>query len=225
MGAIVHPGAARLHELAGRDRGGMADHGDQVALAADLDPQDAEAVLCVVEGHPLDEAGERLARWLGCRADHANYPKGHRRGDARLGSARVACFMWFALTSTEVRFWARSRCPPQRRLVPPRVPFRAGRVRIPLKSAGDSDLMSAVPIEVGRPFRSMSAGVALPIGWDNLSIVMSAGSSHDDLLGFLFAQGVTAHLDAMSCPRFSWTAICPTGGSHDEVQHEQDRTQ
>ena len=29
----------------------------------------------------------------------------------------------------------------------------------------------------------------------------------------------------LSCPRFSWTAICPTGGSHDEVQHEQDRTQ
>ena len=27
------------------------------------------------------------------------------------------------------------------------------------------------------------------------------------------------------CPRFSWTAICPTGGSQDEVQHEQDRTQ
>ena len=51
----------------------------------------------------------------------------------------------------------------------------------------------------------MSAGVALPIGWDNLSIVMSAGSSHDDLLGFLFAQGVTAHLDAM-------------GGMNDAVQ-------
>jgi type IV secretion system protein VirD4 len=29
----------------------------------------------------------------------------------------------------------------------------------------------------------------------------------------------------VSCPRFSWTAICPTGGSQDEVQHEQDRTQ
>jgi hypothetical protein len=29
-------------------------------------------------------------------------------------------------------------------------------------------------------------------------------------------------LDQLSCPRFSWTAICPTGGSHDEVQHEQD---
>jgi FAD-dependent urate hydroxylase len=27
----------------------------------------------------------------------------------------------------------------------------------------------------------------------------------------------------LSCPRFSWTAICPTGGRHGEVQHERDR--
>ena len=27
------------------------------------------------------------------------------------------------------------------------------------------------------------------------------------------------------CPRFSWTAICPTGGIHGSVQHEQDRQQ
>lgn len=29
----------------------------------------------------------------------------------------------------------------------------------------------------------------------------------------------------MICPRFSWTAICPTGGIHGSVQHEQDRQQ
>jgi hypothetical protein len=33
---------------------------------------------------------------------------------------------------------------------------------------------------------------------------------------------VGEYLYLLSCPRFSWTAICPTGGSHDEVQHEQD---
>ena len=26
----------------------------------------------------------------------------------------------------------------------------------------------------------------------------------------------------MSCPRFFWTPICPTGGRYGEVQHEQD---
>ena len=30
---------------------------------------------------------------------------------------------------------------------------------------------------------------------------------------------------SVSCPRFSWTAICPTGGSHGSVQYEQDRKQ
>src|SRR6185312_12075233 len=27
---------------------------------------------------------------------------------------------------------------------------------------------------------------------------------------------------SMSCPRFFWTPICPTGGRNGEVQHEQD---
>ena len=29
----------------------------------------------------------------------------------------------------------------------------------------------------------------------------------------------------VSCPRFFWTAICLTGGSNGEVQHEQDQKQ
>ena len=43
------------------------DHRDQVALTAHLDPQHAKAVVGVVEGHPLDQAGERLTldQW-GC---------------------------------------------------------------------------------------------------------------------------------------------------------------
>ena len=59
--AVVDPGARGLDELAGADRGRGADHGHQVALAAHLDPQHAEAVLGVVEGHPLDQAGQGLA--------------------------------------------------------------------------------------------------------------------------------------------------------------------
>jgi len=29
----------------------------------------------------------------------------------------------------------------------------------------------------------------------------------------------------MSCPRIFWTPICPTGGIHDEVEHEPNRNQ
>ena len=38
----------------------MADHGDEITVAADLDAQDAEAVLGIVEGDALDETGQRL---------------------------------------------------------------------------------------------------------------------------------------------------------------------
>ena len=36
----------------------MANDGHQIAVAARLRPEHAEAVLGVVEGHTLDEAGE-----------------------------------------------------------------------------------------------------------------------------------------------------------------------
>ena len=43
----------------------MADDGHQIAVAARLRPENAEAVLGVVEGDPLDEAGEHfLGRWF-----------------------------------------------------------------------------------------------------------------------------------------------------------------
>ena len=38
----------------------MADDGHQIAVAARLRPEHAEAVLGVVEGDPLDEAGENF---------------------------------------------------------------------------------------------------------------------------------------------------------------------
>jgi hypothetical protein len=49
-----------VDELARTDRGRGAEHGDQIALAADPDPQHAEAVFRVVEGHPLDQASRVL---------------------------------------------------------------------------------------------------------------------------------------------------------------------
>jgi hypothetical protein len=43
----------------------------------------------------------------------------------------------------------------------------------------------------------MSAGVALLVGWADLSIWMATWSSHGILLSFLFTERVTAQLDAM----------------------------
>jgi hypothetical protein len=44
MRAVVDPRPARLDELAGRDHCGMANEGDEIALAAGFDTQNAEAV-------------------------------------------------------------------------------------------------------------------------------------------------------------------------------------
>jgi hypothetical protein len=52
-GAIVVPFATRLDELAGRDRCRMADDGDEIALAARLYAQNAEAVLAFSHGFEL----------------------------------------------------------------------------------------------------------------------------------------------------------------------------
>ena len=64
MRAVVDPLPRNLDEPARRDRGGVTDDGDQIALAAHLHPQHAEAAVLVVKGDPLDEAGEVLA--FGC---------------------------------------------------------------------------------------------------------------------------------------------------------------
>ena len=60
VGPVVHPRAGGVDELAGGDRGGSTEHGDQIALAADLDPQHAEAAVRVMERHPLDQASQVL---------------------------------------------------------------------------------------------------------------------------------------------------------------------
>lgn len=64
MRDVVDPGAAGPHELAGGDRRRVADHGNQIALAAGLHPQDAEPILRVVEGHPFHHPGKGAPRAL-----------------------------------------------------------------------------------------------------------------------------------------------------------------
>ena len=58
--AVVDPASARLDELAGRDHRGMADYGDEFALATGFDAQNAEAVLRVVERYPVDQSGQNV---------------------------------------------------------------------------------------------------------------------------------------------------------------------
>ena len=69
MGPVVGPFARGGDPFAGRNRRGMAHRGDAVAMAAGLDTEHAETGLGVVEGYPLDEAGQHLAAG-GCGRPH-----------------------------------------------------------------------------------------------------------------------------------------------------------
>ena len=60
MSAIIDPFAGCGDPLAGGDRCGMSNDGHQFAVAARLCPSDAEAVLVVMEGDPLDKARENF---------------------------------------------------------------------------------------------------------------------------------------------------------------------
>src|SRR5688572_25096800 len=62
MRAVADPGPARGDPLAGSDRGGVADHHHEVALAPHLHLEHAEAVLRIVEGDALDAARQSLKR-------------------------------------------------------------------------------------------------------------------------------------------------------------------
>src|SRR5712671_870283 len=56
MGVVVDPFARCRNPLACRDSGGVADDRDQIAMATGLCPQNAEAVLAIMEGDTLDKA-------------------------------------------------------------------------------------------------------------------------------------------------------------------------
>src|SRR5712692_5662254 len=65
MGVVVDPFARCRNPLACRDSGGVADDSDQIAMATGLCPQNAEAVLAIMEGDTLDKARQYfLGRWF-----------------------------------------------------------------------------------------------------------------------------------------------------------------
>jgi hypothetical protein len=77
VSAVVNPFARCGDPLASGDDGRVADDGHQIAVSARFRPENAKAVLSVVEGNPLHESGEHfLGRWLrtGPHADCRNIP-------------------------------------------------------------------------------------------------------------------------------------------------------
>jgi hypothetical protein len=60
MGAVIDPIAGSSDPFAGADCGGVPHDRYQIAVATRFGPQNAEAVLGVVEGHPFDQASEHL---------------------------------------------------------------------------------------------------------------------------------------------------------------------
>ena len=61
MLGIVAPVAGCFKMLAGHDARHLADHGDRIALAGNLDARHREAVFRIVEGDALDDAGDGVA--------------------------------------------------------------------------------------------------------------------------------------------------------------------
>jgi len=62
VSAIVGPFAGCGDPLAGGNDSGVPDDGHQISVSARLRPQNADAGLRIVEGDPLDEAGEHFLR-------------------------------------------------------------------------------------------------------------------------------------------------------------------
>jgi hypothetical protein len=60
VSAIVDPFARGSDPLAGRNRCGMANNGYDIAVPASLDPQNAEAIIVIMEGYALHQASEYL---------------------------------------------------------------------------------------------------------------------------------------------------------------------
>jgi len=62
---LIHSPDAVIH-IASGDDGRVADDRHQIAMAARFRPENAEAVLGVVEGYTLDEAGEHFLGRRSC---------------------------------------------------------------------------------------------------------------------------------------------------------------
>ena len=72
VSVVVGPFARRSDPFAGGDGGGVPHHRDQIAVAARLDAENAEAVVAIVVGDALDKARQHfVGRWFSLEF-HAN---------------------------------------------------------------------------------------------------------------------------------------------------------
>ena len=60
VGAVVDPFPGRRDPFPCRYHGGVAHHGDQVAVPSRIRPEDAETAFGTVKGDALDQAGQDL---------------------------------------------------------------------------------------------------------------------------------------------------------------------
>jgi hypothetical protein len=60
MGSIIRPVAGSRNPLAGGDHCGVADDGDEIAVAARFDPNDAKSVVGILVGDALNQPGQHL---------------------------------------------------------------------------------------------------------------------------------------------------------------------
>ena len=68
VSAVIRPVTGGRDPLAGGNHGGVANDRDEIAVAARLHPDDAEAVLGVLVGDALDQPGQHLpVGWLWLR--------------------------------------------------------------------------------------------------------------------------------------------------------------
>ena len=89
VGAVVDPLARGGDPLARRNGRGVTDDRYQVAMSARLGPQNAEAVVGVLEGDPLDEAGKNLLGHFCLRTHVAEPSLSHKRRTIK--QAAVPC--------------------------------------------------------------------------------------------------------------------------------------
>ena len=62
MGVVVRPVARDSDPFSRRDRGSVADDRDQVTVPTRLNPENAKAILGVVERHPFDKTRKDFLR-------------------------------------------------------------------------------------------------------------------------------------------------------------------
>ena len=109
VGSVVDPFARRGDPLARRDRRRLPDDGHEIAMPARLGSENAEPVLFVVEGDPLDQTGQQFLRSrLRFRPHPANDRLPRRSAQALQYAIRAALSMPMGRLATFGRYPPRS---------------------------------------------------------------------------------------------------------------------